>query len=251
MTEGKRYKNPPIEEALCEFRFKPSREWDLTIPGKLQTELGQEYTGRTRQQTVFELGLEAQEGQRSNFRYGQLAKIHLLSKDETRSVGVGPDVLSIHMLRPYQSAKHPGPTGWDEFRTRIAAALDAYWKVSAPVGVSRISMRYINKIVVPQKAASAENYLRSALPRVDGLPDRMSNFVSRVEYSDDDRRLVLSQGSIDAPPGFLLDLDVIWEHTDPVSRDAALTKVDDLRAQERVAFEAVITDASRRLFDAD
>ena len=43
MQERRRYRNPPIEEALCEFRFKPGRDWDLTIPGKLQAAIGEEY----------------------------------------------------------------------------------------------------------------------------------------------------------------------------------------------------------------
>ena len=39
MQGRRRYRNPPIEEALCEFYFDPSEEWDLTIPGKLHTSL--------------------------------------------------------------------------------------------------------------------------------------------------------------------------------------------------------------------
>lgn len=37
MDTRRRYRNPPIEEALCEFYFDPSEEWDLTIPGKLRS----------------------------------------------------------------------------------------------------------------------------------------------------------------------------------------------------------------------
>ncbi|MFO1433977.1 MAG: hypothetical protein U1F76_28450 [Candidatus Competibacteraceae bacterium] len=29
-TMKKKYRNPPIEEALVEFRFVPGQEWDLT-----------------------------------------------------------------------------------------------------------------------------------------------------------------------------------------------------------------------------
>ena len=256
MTERRRYINPPIEEALCEFRFNPSQDWNLTIPGKLQTELGDEYTGKPRQQTVVELGLEAQAGRPPNVQYGEgVARVQLVSKDGTRLVGVGPDVLSIHMLRPYQVEGSSAQTGWNEFRLRISAALDAYWKVAEPVGVSRIGIRYINKIVIPHKEVRVEHYLRSTLPDVEGLPDRLNNFVSRVDYAyGDGVRLVLSQGSIDTPVdhvGFLLDLDVIWEQTKPVTRDVALRKADNLSERERVAFEAVITDTARGLFDAD
>jgi uncharacterized protein (TIGR04255 family) len=39
------YKKPPIEEALCEFRFV-SQEWDLTLPGRLYDEIKDEYPGK-------------------------------------------------------------------------------------------------------------------------------------------------------------------------------------------------------------
>ncbi len=256
MCQRRRYKNPPIEEAVCEFRFKPGRDWDFTIPGKLQTELGDEYTGKPQQQTVVEVGLEAQEGKPSNLRYNEgLARIHLVTKAGKRMVGVGPDVLSVHMLRPYQNPDKTEESGWVEFRPRIETALGAYWKVAEPMSVCQIGMRYINKIIVPQKRAEVSSYLTCALPEVSGLPDSLKNFMSRVEYAyPDDVRLVVSQGSIEASPdhvGFLLDLNVIWEGATPLVCDEALKKVSALRTLERTAFETVITDKTRELFDAD
>ena len=256
MHQHRRYKNPPIEEALCEFRFQPSQDWDLTIPGKLHARLNEEYSGRPREQRVVEAGLEIQGDQPSKLSLGEgLGKVQLVTEDGTRMVGVGPDVLSVHMLRPYQDPLQPGRGGWDEFRPRISVALDAYWEVAQPEGVHSIGLRYINRLVIPEKTVEVENYLRCALPVVSGLPDRLNNFMSRVEYAySDGVRLVLSQGSIDAPSdhvGFLLDLDVIWENTQPITRSEALIKADDLRAREREAFETVITEKARELFDAD
>jgi uncharacterized protein (TIGR04255 family) len=51
-------------------------------------------------------------------------------------------------------------------------------------------------------------------------------------------------------PAFLLDLDVVWEASQPSGVDTALTIVDDLHDREGKAFEAVITDELRRVFDA-
>ena len=256
MQQRHRYKNPPIEEALCEFRFKPGRDWNLTIPGKLQTEFGDEYTGKPREHIVVEVGLEAREGKPSNVRYGEgLARVQLVTKDGKRMVGVGRDVLSVHMLRPYQDSARTDGGGWDEFRPRISEALGAYWKVAEPLGVDRIGIRYINQIIIPQKTVKVASYLKCALSEVSELPNLLKNFMSRVEYAyPDGVSLVLSQGSIDASSdhvGFLLDLDVIWGSTEPVARDEALAKVRDLRGRERVAFETVITDKAREIFDAD
>ena len=35
----KRYTNPPLVEALCEFQFDPSTAWDLTLIGLIYDQL--------------------------------------------------------------------------------------------------------------------------------------------------------------------------------------------------------------------
>lgn len=258
MNQRRRYKNPPIEEALCEFRFGSGQDWDLTIPGKLQVEISGDYTGKPQEQRVIDVALHSEDRRPSELKYGEgLAKVHLVTNDGKRKVGVGKDVLSIHMLRPYQQSASADGSGWEEFRPRIKEALDAYWQVVAPKGVSRIGFRYINKIVVPlnETGVRIEDYLNCAPRDVKGLPELMNNYVSRAEYRYDDKNLlILSHGTVKTPPeqvGFLLDIDVISQMPAPVNRDAALTMTTALRDREREAFEMLITDKARKLFDAD
>jgi len=40
---GKKYKNPPIVEALCEFQFVPGQPWDITIAGMLYERIKDEF----------------------------------------------------------------------------------------------------------------------------------------------------------------------------------------------------------------
>ena len=256
MAQRRQYKNPPIEEALCEFRFEPGQEWDLTIPGRLHVQLSKDYSGKPQQQKFVDVSLDAQKGKPPKLSYGEgVAKVQLLTEDGKRIVAVGQDVLSIHMLRPYQDP-HQTDSGWGEFQQRIEQALDVYWDEVQPKGVLWVSIRYINKIVIPEEAVEVDNYLNCALPDVKGLPDLQNSFLSRAGYVyGDGVQLVLAQRSIDTPPPnqveFLLDLDVIWANTEPVGKDEALAKASDLRNRERDAFEAVITDKARELFDAD
>ena len=256
MQQRRHYKNPPIEEALCEFHFKPKQDWDLTIPGKLQAAIGDEYIGKPQEQRVVQVGLQAKGGKPSNLSLETgLAKVQLVTSNGKRMVGVGPDVLSIHMLRPYHDPQRPGNSGWEEFLPRIEMALTSYWDVAQPQAVIRVGIRYINKIVIPQRSVEVKDFLNCALPQVEGLPDELTSFMSRVDYTyGDNVRIVLAQGSTDAPQnyvGFLLDLDVIWEGPEPLDKTHALTIVSDLRGRERAAFEAVITEKARELFDAD
>ncbi len=256
MNQRRRYKNPPIEEALCEFRFKPGQDWDLTIPGRLHVRLGDAYPGKPRQQKVVEIGLEVKEGIPSELQHKEaFDRVQLVTENEKRVVGVGPDVLSVHLLRPYHDVSTPQRSGWDEFYLRIKEALNAYWEVTQPEGVNRIGVRYINKLVFPSKSVLLEDYLRCVSPTVTGLPQMVNGYFSRTEFSYlDGVRLVLSQGTVPEPEGnfgFILDLDVTRETNVAVSIEDALGLAHDLRNRERDAFEAIITDRARNFFDAD
>ena len=252
----RQYRNPPIDEAVCEFHFLPGPDWNLTIPGKLQAALGSDYGGKPQHQQVVNLGLELKPDEPSSLSYGQeLSKVLLFRGDKKRAVGVGRDVLSIHMLRPYQDPETPEKRGWDEFRPRIRTALKAYWKVAEPRGVRRISIRYINRIIIPEAVVKIEDYLRCAPPSVPGLPEDVNSYMSRTDYPwEEGTHLVLAQGGILSESegiGCLLDINAYWETQAGVGQADAMARTDRLRDIEREAFENVITDAARELFDAD
>ena len=246
----RRYRNPPIIEAICEFHFAPGLEWDPTLPGKLHNKLGDEYPGKPRHQESIELGVLFRGGSPHNFQFGEgPKKVQLITENEKRIVGIGRDVLSVHMLHPYQDPHDSDTIGWDEFRPRINGALSAYWEVVQPQGVKRIGIRYINKLAVPGEMTTAKEYLKCALPEVDGLPSHLVNLMSRVEYAyPDGVKIVLSQGKVEG--GFILDIDVIKEGHDVLARENTDALIDDLRIREREVFEAVITDKARELFNA-
>lgn len=255
MEDRRRYKNPPIEEALCEFKFEPSVEWDYTIPGKLHTRLLEDYPGKPQWQKLLEFSWPIAGRQPASMsRNDEFGRVQLLTQDAKRIVGVGPDVLSIHMLRPYQDPRQPDRSGWDEFYPRLEKALTSYWEIAEPKGVNQIGIRYINKIVIPGPV-DIEEYLRCSPREIEGLPDNIRGFFSRIEYIyDDETYLALSQGSVDAPyndVALLLDLDVIWEPIEVATQEYSMTKTQALRSLEREAFESVITDKARELFDAD
>ena len=247
-AERRKYKNPPIEEALVEFRFVPRHEWDLTIPGMLHEHaaLKDNYPGKPRQQRVVEAALlnVPQKPPSIAVREG-VGRIQLVSEDGKRLVSLGPDVLSINVLRPYDN--------WENFRPRIAAALNAYRDIANPKAVSRVGVRYINKVVLPGKEMELGNYFLCRLSSGPGLPNQMAGFMSRVEYVyDDGVKLLLTQASVEAPEGisaFLLDLDTVRERIE-VSLEDVMEIVDDLHEKEGLAFEATITDKAREVFDA-
>jgi hypothetical protein len=78
------------------------------------------YSGKPRQQALFSAELEPSAGPNAPVTVRQgLARVQFPNQDGSRLVAVGPNVLSVHMLRPY--------TGWDEeFRGQIEDAIAAF-----------------------------------------------------------------------------------------------------------------------------
>ena len=88
--------------------------------------------------------MQFREGSPHNFQFGEgPGKVQLITKNGKRIVGVGPNVLSVHMLRPYLDPCNSDKIGWDESRHRIGRALGAYWEVVQPQGVKRIGIKYM------------------------------------------------------------------------------------------------------------
>ena len=98
------YKNPPIEEALCEFRFANDTEWDPMLPLVFRDQIKGAYPGKPVQRTPIEANLHAGSDQAgAAFLLKQeLGRIQFPSENGKALVSIGPNVLSAHMLRPYQ-----------------------------------------------------------------------------------------------------------------------------------------------------
>ena len=245
------YKNAPIEEAIVEFRFKADPDWDLTIYGKLadQPEIKEAYSGKPRQKMTVQAALHTGPEQAPALAVREAqGRFQFVNEDATQLLSLEPNKLSVSLLRPYDS--------WKNFRPRVEAALKAYQRVAEPEEIERIGVRYINKIELPLEDKSIElgSYFLCGPPSAPGLPSKLGGFMSRVEYIHDDNvKLFLTQASIEAPENFfavLLDLDVVWEGSEPFKKSSAMTIVEDLHLREGQAFEATITDKTRGIFDA-
>ena len=249
--ERRQYRNPPIEEALCELRFAPSSEWDVTVIGRFRERIKALYPGKPREQQLMEAGFQVGPQRTDSFmslRQG-LARVHFPTDDGRRLVAVGHDVMSVHVLRPYP--------GWDEdFRQRIAEALEAYSDITAPAGVQQISLRYVNRVVIQQAAIALDDYFTAPPHIPEHLPQAMAVIFSRIEsfYANKPIRLAHTFASAEAPErqsAYLLDLDLRWEWpAPPLPLTEVMDAVEDLRQRERDAFEALITDKTREVFDA-
>ncbi|MGB9426902.1 MAG: TIGR04255 family protein [Methylocella sp.] len=240
---GKQYKNPPIEEAVCEFVFAssyPSQQFDLTVPGRLKMHrLMEEYSGEPRTQKI------------SIISPNQVPtielRVQLPTADARRLVSIRHNALAISVLRPYD--------GWENFKPRIERTLDAHFEAISRVAVTRIGVKYVNRIVVPRVGANPAAVL-TTLPTEGKISNsRLANFTQFTEFvRTDEIKVLVTQATLQFGAKdrteYLLDIDMIWDHQALTSRNEIIEMVEKLHDIEGAAFEALITDEARRLFDA-
>ena len=171
-----------------------------------------------------------------------------MSDDGKRIVRVGPNIMTVHLLKPYSS--------WEDFRTQIHKALEAYRRVTEPSGIVQIGIRYINRIVVEADVVELGEYFTSPPNPPQDLPQTLDAFLVRISavYEGEPVRIVTTFASESSPNDdesfFILDIDVIGQWSDALTFEDAATHIEDLRVKERLGFEALITERARIIFDA-
>jgi uncharacterized protein (TIGR04255 family) len=243
---SKRYINPPIIEALCEFQFIPSLEWDLTIPGLIYEKVKSEFPLRKQQ---IGIGVKFKPTEKGFEHKVEPAppRIQFFKKDKKSLMQVACDFLAVNKLKPYQT--------WSKFRPMILQALEKYKEVAKPEGFKRIGLRYINKAEFPNKSFVLSKYFNFYPYIPKELPQRHKNFVSRVEISYKNNRdlLLITLGSTnpESPDkrAIILDLDYIMNNPEAVQINDCESWLDQAHLSVEKAFESCITDRIRNMLE--
>lgn len=149
----------------------------------------------------------------------------------------------------------PNYDGWAAFSAEAKSHWRTYVGMFEPSLVSKISLRYINRILAPLPIADFRDYclLFPDLPK--GLPEGLSEFVMQftgstksIENGSSSVTVTFQPPTKDALP-LILDVEVSQPVSlSPKQDDAIWAAFELLRAEKNIIFEASITDAARELF---
>jgi len=245
------YRNPPIEEALCEFVFanpSQSRMIDLALPGKLQSheKIKDIYSGAVKTPHV-PMFIAGDNGAGFALQPSPL-RIQIPNKEGTKVLSLGVSSLSVSSLRPYE--------GWGKFKPSIEQALSAYYDLTGFLPVVRIGVRYVNRIVIGGPVSDLSLYLSDVKTRNDSLDARLTHFNRRNEYLfDNGMKVVITQATL-TPSNpehteLFLDIDAIWDAAPLTNFDSVISKANELHSLEGKVFEHLINDGARSIFDAE
>ncbi len=216
---GETLRNPPLVEAVCEFRFQPQSGWNLTVPGQVYATLAADFP-EIRDVTTVESRTVREPGSIEALVEHQITpRVQMRRRDESALIQVGPDLLAINLLSPY-------PT-WNDFRALITDVYSKYAETIPSSAIVRIGLRYINRIVISPGRTNISDYLTLDPPLHGALERPVTGFVQRYELAFDqpDGVLVHQTGFQTKPnsvPSLILDLDFAAERFEDLSDTDAL-----------------------------
>ncbi len=156
------YRRAPITEAVIEIRYEkplPGEQVDL-----LRDKLAREYASCD---PLTRIGVAMNPARRRAVIDESGQGYRLASADRADVLLVTPGAMACSRLAPYQ--------GWDDFSARARSNWKAWKRVVRYRPISRIGVRYINRIDIPTDGArpiQIEDYLSvfPAYPEPDVLP---------------------------------------------------------------------------------
>jgi uncharacterized protein (TIGR04255 family) len=237
------YNRPPIIEAVIELRL--TKPVENRVIERAATSLQAEYPFRHPEQGR-EIKVDAATGKtEANLAWtGQ----KLTSLDGADNALLRPMSFISSRLGPY--------LGWDQFKDRSKRDWGLWRKAAGALDLSRIGLRYVNRIDVPSVPATPvrlEDYLNCYPHMPDERPLHSYTMQMTQSIPADNCMLTINSASV-VPPvigfySFVLDIDVFREMEMPRRDDDVWELLEKMRDHKNRVFESCITDRSRALFN--
>lgn len=239
----RQYPKPPIVEALVDIQVEPSPTYQLSALAALQESESLRYP-------ISEplMGRRViQESSTGTTQIQELLGYRLTSSTRGAIVQVRRNGFSFSRLPPYDT--------WDVWRVEARRVWELFCAAAQPTKVSRLSVRYINRIDIPGSNIELNEFFTTYPEVPAGLPQVVKNFVMRLDIPQPELPncvLTLSQGGTPAPRAgvvsILLDLDMAQLVDIPADPDPVWERLELLHTRENAVFEECITQHTRELF---
>jgi len=238
------YKRAPITEAVIELRF--ARPLEQAVIERVTRRLRADYPLADPENQV-KLEFDA---------------VTRKAKIETTWTGVrlsSADRADVSFFRTFAfgSSRLAPYAGWEAFQPRVASDWRVLRDTVGPIELSRIGVRYVNRIDVPldnSPLIRGPDYLNVWPMSPDQLGAPMTAYTMQTvrPLVVDDCILTLNSGIVPSPligfASFTLDLDVSRETNLPRRDDELWALVERIRHHKNSIFERCITDRARALF---
>lgn len=246
--EIKNLKNPPIVEAVIEIRFNPNKNVTLDKLKDFATSISNKFPKiEPVQNQSFEFKYSSEEGPKHNFEI-QPSGFRLKNVSDNRVIIAAIDKFTFSFLVPY--------TSWSDFKSEAEKFYKTYLKYVPQNEITRIGMRYINKINLPLRDDfQFETFIKTfpPLPKHEELPNAVLNFETIIVLPHEEincdskvRQVHLAierDDKNDKILPFVLDVDVYHKKSVEVQDDQYIWQLfDKMRVKKNAIFFGTFTD---------
>ncbi len=248
---GTKYKNPPIEEAVCQFTLAQRAPWEPDTARHLFEKLRDRYPAMPTQQQILQANLTPAPGAETpGLSLAQNERVVFADTSGLSQLAIGPTAISIHRVKPY--------IGFDEdMLPRVERDIPASVELlKQSPAFSSVSVRYINKIEVTSGNFDLNEYF-NYWGTADVLPasfdGTITGFFYRTVATERSRPVTLSLnlGSLVAPKdiaAFALDIELVYNFEEVADAATSIAQLVEIKTAENLIFESLITDKARELF---
>lgn len=245
MAEERKYKKPPVLEALCEIFFADSK-WDKTIPGLFYDKVKGEFPNKKEheiKQAKVEFGpgtVHTESRQLPNW-------MQFITKDAGRMIQLAQDMVVLNQLAPY-----PRFADWEP---KVYEAVNLYRELANPGRVVRIGLRYVNQIAIKGEKIDLKKYFLIYPQIPQELMKTYNAFLTQVQTERSGHLLMILLESTgptsENESAFLLDIYDIIEPKGGLSFDNLKKEINIAHGNAVDAFENSITDELRKLLEVE
>jgi uncharacterized protein (TIGR04255 family) len=237
-----KYKRPPIQEVICEISFKLPQPLDVNALEKMQPVWAAQYPQQNvvaERRVNLHLAVDKMESSETILGHKLIAR----SSDGKHLTQLGPTFLAVNRLSPY--------VGWEEeFHDRIVDRFREVMSIFCIETVTRVGLRYINRIDFPQRPLHWAEWFAVSLPVPEVLRHGGEFQFVYTQQLQDNLACRINFGTL--PPisenatSVLLDIDVVWQSE--IAAASLEQALDGVHRPHRELFEGYLLDKTRGLF---
>ncbi|OBC03023.1 hypothetical protein A5782_00465 [Mycobacterium sp. 852002-40037_SCH5390672] len=234
------YAKPPVVEVICQVTFDEAVPWSVATPGVLFQALKDEYPADPTVMGAIRTTINSAQGGEIVVD-PQAARFLFSNREQNRRLVANGTCLSVNALPPYEE--------WPNVVARFENAATAFRDAVADFTPVSASLRYINRIVIPEPSLNVSDYF--TIPIVEAHRESaIQGFITRSQIllPAESAQLTITFGShehdVDTESAFLLDIEV----SAPTNTGDVMSTMEMLHAIENVEFESSITNKCRELF---
>ncbi len=168
------FPNAPITEAVLDIRVEPHPSLDLTKLGAIHDRVVSRFPDQ-QGITDFEAGIVVapEGGQTITQTSARPLGFLLRSGDQTKVTQITRTGFTFNKLKPYED--------WARFQSEARELWQYYVELAEPVKVTRVALRYINRIELPLPFADFKEFILTAPEIAPGISQGLDHFFMRLE----------------------------------------------------------------------